>query len=238
MGYQLTEVDKQYLQENQPRLKPIKKKWVEFLIGEICFSWWALWSELKFIHWDNINHDFYDIFMWKKTLLVIKHKISIQLTSCSFPKVKEIWWYYNHLTEKWINTDKLHINKHPNLEKTLCLCTLPHQKYILDNWLSIKTLLEDLIFPFLYWWNYLELYWKRPFWEYSHGILWNLEYYADLDDNNKNSLFPVLESEMNRKEYRLKDNPKCFCGSWKLFSECHSKAYEWFQDILFKLNLF
>ncbi len=152
----------------------------------------------------------------------------------SIPVVKEIGDRINKIKAKFNITDLRDIHYNPG-NFTACLCVKPMERIKFPDGSNFVDFLNDLVIPYLYGLSYFEENGVWPWKECSHGGLGLLEYYfQNRKSVSKDSIIDTIR--FLRKDGKWKDYGKylnkkkprrlCLCDSGKIFSECHSDAWE------------
>lgn len=119
--------------------------------------------------------------------------------------------------------------------KSACLCVKQEERMRFPEGSNLVDFINNLAIPYLYGLSYFDEQGMWPWGERSHGVLGLLEFYAenparitkeDIEDTAES-----FRSDLNWKEYSRQlqkpmANRPCTCGSKKLFSECHTKAWK------------
>lgn len=105
-----------------------------------------------------------------------------------------------------------------------CISSMPEEKLICRKGINLKWFIEDQVTPYFFNQVYRELtgHFLR---ERSHGIIGNLEFFAELLKTN--SLLTIAKCfEFIKKREAPTRVSNCFCGSNLKFRKCHKDVYE------------
>ena len=213
LSFELTETDKNWLQERYPELNLTNKNGVLVIVG--IFNFDAVYNDCRIA-------DSYDI------------QIELKANELStLPRVRETSSRIQKVAKsRSIDLPDLHTYD----DGTACLCVKPAEASYFPDGFSFQIFLENLVVPFFYAQSFFEQNNNWPWETYSHGSLGWLEWYFDQEFTSAELTSLYLQELRHQNDWRKihraltrKGGPKsyrvCFCGSSKSYWYCHRKAF-------------